>query len=255
MIDTINPKLKRLKLTGMTNSLEERLKQAQKEKWSYSQFLDILLSDEAERRDHKRFQMCLSKSHLDPTKSLETFDFKFNGNIHEPLLRERAGGQYLKSNESILLIGPSGVGKSHLAQALGHEALRKGHEVLSCRTYQLMQWIYAGNADGSHQRRLNQVVKTSLLILDDFGLQPLSQENQEDLYEIICERYEKQATIITSNRDFEEWYSVFGNPLMAGAALDRLIHKAIKVDIDGKSYRVEEFARRQKKLTRIRSTH
>ena len=253
MLDLIKSKLNRLKLSGVTNSLEERLNQAQQGKWSFSQFLDILLADEIERRDHKQLGVRFTKSHLEADKSLETFNFSFNEKIYEPLLRELATCNFIQNKENVFLIGPSGVGKSHLAQGLGHEAIRKGHDVSFYRTHQLFQWIYGGHGDGTHRKRLEQIVKIPVLILDDFGLQVLNESQQNDLYEVICERYEKKSMVITSNRDFNEWFKIFSNPLIASAAMDRLIHRAIKTVLDGKSYRMEEFSKRNKKSSKEKS--
>lgn len=248
MIETIRPKLTRLKLTGMAHGVEIRLREAQREKWSYSQLLDVLLSDEIERRDNKKLHGRLSKSRLDLTKTLESYDFAFNTNVSQPILKEFGGCQFVEAKENLFLIGPSGVGKSHLAQAIGHEAVRKRYDVLFYRVHQLFQWISAGHGDGTYSKRLAQIIGMPLLILDDFGLQALSTGQQEDLYEVICGRYETGATIITSNRSFDEWFSIFVNPLLASAALDRLVHRANKIEISGKSYRLEEFSKKSKKM-------
>ena len=140
-------------------------------------------------------------------------------------------------------------GKSHLAQALGHEAARRGHEVLFRRTGGLLQWISAGRGDGSYERRLKFLASLPLIILDDFGLKPYTEEQQADLYELLCERYERSSTIVTSNRDFSEWLGVFSNPLMGSAAMDRVVHRGIKIIIEGKSYRVDSFMKRSRSLT------
>ena len=139
-------------------------------------------------------------------------------------------------------------GKSHLAQALGNEALRRGHEVLYRRTSTLFGWIASGDGDGTRDRRLRTISTVPLLILDDFGMKPLDERQQSDLYELICERYEKAPTIITSNRDFNEWPMVFHNPLMGSAAMDRLVHRAAKIVIEGKSFRVDQFIRRTREM-------
>lgn len=130
---------------------------------------------------------------------------------------------------------------SHLAQALGHQACRNGIDVQFYCTYQLFEWIYNGRGDGTHKKRLAQVIKAPLLIMDDFGLQSLNEAQQEDLYQVIAQRYERSTMIITSNRDFDEWPSIFTNPLLGTAALDRLVHKGIQIVIDGNSYRLSEF--------------
>lgn len=245
----LKPKLTRLKLSGIFETFQARLDQAQKDKWSYSQFLDFLLSDEVERRDHKQLTRRLSKSGLDPEKTLETFNFSFNPKIHEPTIRELATCQFLAKHENCFFLGPSGVGKSHLSQALGHEAARRGYELLYRRTSSLFEWIDAGRGDGTHERRIKTIATVPLLILDDFGLKPMSEEQQSDLYEVVCDRYERAPTIITSNRDFNEWVTVFTNPLMGSAAMDRLVHRATEIVIEGNSYRLDCFMKRSKGLT------
>lgn len=237
----LKPHLKRLKLTGMLESLQLRIEQAMEGKWDYTHFLLNLLTDETERRDTKQLSRRLAKSGLEPDKTLETFDFSFNPNIHEPTIKELATCSFIDKKQLVFFVGPAGVGKSHLAQSLGHEACRKGYETLYRKTDHLFKWINSGRGDGSHERRLKQIIKQPLLILDDFGLKDLKKDQQEDLYEVISERYERASTIIASNRDFSEWPLVFSNPLMGSAAMDRLVHKAIKIVIEGKSYRLNSF--------------
>lgn len=249
----INKKLRRLKMPGMAETLEQRLSEAMNEKWSYSTFFEILLTDEIERRSNKQLTLRLAKSRLDQKKTLETFDFAFNSKIQASLFRELSLCAFIEKNENVFILGRSGVGKSHLAQALGHEACRRGHDTLFYCTYQLFEWIYAGRGDGTHKKRLAQVIKMPLLVLDDFALQALNEAQQADLYQLIAERYERSSMIITSNRDFDEWPSLFTNPLLGSAALDRLVHKGIQVIIEGESYRLNQFkkscAKTEKNLT------
>ena len=246
----ISKKIKMLKMPGMLGTFESRLKTASTEKWSYSTLLDMLLTDEIDRRNHLQLARRLSKSYLSPDKTLESFDFTFNSKVPAALVRELAICKFITEGQNIFLLGPSGTGKSHLAQALGHEACRRGFDTLFHRCHQLFDWIRMGKGDGSYKRRMDSVIKTPLLILDDFGLQTLEEEQQEDLYELICQRYEKKSLIITSNRDMSEWTSVFNNPLIATAALDRLVHKGIEITLEGNSYRLEQFRRRTKKTTK-----
>jgi DNA replication protein DnaC len=242
----LKPNLKRLKLTGVLQSLDIRINQAIQEKWSYSHFLHFLLSDEIERRNNKQLQKILSRSNLEPDKTLELFDFSFNRRIPEKTIKELATCNYLEAKKVIFFVGPSGVGKSHLAQALGHEACRRGIATLYRNTYNLFKWLNAGHGDGTHERRMKQIITVPLLILDDFGLRDLTTDQQADLYEVISERYAKTSTIITSNRDFNEWPAVFSNPLMGSAAMDRLVHWAIKIVIHGNSYRLNAFIKTHK---------
>jgi DNA replication protein DnaC len=242
MNDTlITKQLRRLRLIGMEASLEQRLEEALNNKWSYSTFFEILLSDELERRDNKQLTLRLAKSRLSSEKTLEAFDFAFNSKVQPSLIKELATGRFIEKKQNIFILGPSGVGKSHVAQGIGHSVCRQGYEVLFYCTHQLFEWIYAGRGDGTHKKRLEQVIKTPVLILDDFGLQKLNEFQQSDLYQLIAERYEKASTIITSNRDFDEWSDIFENPLLGSAALDRLVHRGIQIVIEGNSYRLAEF--------------
>jgi DNA replication protein DnaC len=243
----LKPKLVRLKLSGILENLDSRLSQAAKEKWSFSNFLDILLSDEVERRNFKQLARRLAKSNLSPEKTLETFDFSFAAKLHEPTVREFANCHFLEQNENIFFLGPSGVGKSHLAQALGHQACRKGFDTYCDRTDLILKWIAAGKGDGSYEKRLKWIATIGLLILDDYGLKNLTEDQQADLFEIVTMRYETRATIITSNRDLSEWPSVFKNALMGSAVMDRLIHRANQIVIEGKSYRLNAFVKRRTK--------
>lgn len=242
----LKPKLTRLKMSGVLDNLELRIRQAEDDRSGYSEFLLSLFQDEIERRDFKVLVTRLKKSGLDPKMTLESFDFKFNARIHEPLIRELATCSFVERGENIFLVGPSGVGKSHLASALGHEACRRGIDVLFRRTYALLKWLGSGRADGTFERKLKSLADVPLLILDDFGLNDLDPVQQNDLYEIICSRYESAATVITSNRDFAEWQSIFENPLIGSAAMDRLVHRAIKIVIEGKSYRLDSFVSRNR---------
>lgn len=240
-LNSLKPKLIRLKLSGVLESLEIRMKEAQESKWDYTTFLTMLLDDEVQRRDAKQLNRRFAKSGIDPQKTLATFDFDFNPSVHKPTIMEIGSCRFLEHKHCVFFVGPSGVGKSHLAQAVGHEAIMRGVEVTYRNTYDLIRSINAGRADGSHERRLSAVASTPLLILDDFGLRELSSGQQEDLFDLICQRYERFATIITSNRDFSEWQSIFTNQLMGSAAMDRLVHRAIKIVIEGKSFRMHSF--------------
>jgi DNA replication protein DnaC len=169
-------------------------------------------------------------------------DFSFNPSINRQQILALASGDYIRQKRNVLICGPSGVGKSHLAQALGHEACRQGVDVLFTNTHKMLVHLNGGRADGSFERRLALYVRPEVLILDDFGLKPLRSPGPEDLYDVIAERYERGSLILTSNRAPSEWPELFGNPLLASAGLDRLAHRAETVVIQGRSFRAASTA-------------
>lgn len=235
----LTPKLKSLRLSGILETLEVRNKQAVAEKCSYVEFLEKLLEDEVERRGQKQLDMRLRRSRLDLTKTLEAFDFSFNPSVNRREIFDLATCAFVRSAEPVFLLGPTGVGKTHLAQALGHEAVRRGFDVLYLRASQMLMNLQAGRADGSYERRLAALVAVDVLILDDFGLKPMRPPAPEDLYEVIDGRYGKRPLILTTNRAFDEWPELFDNSVLASAALDRLAHGATQIVIQGDSYRAK----------------
>ena len=220
------PKLKSLRLSGILETLEVRNRQAIEEKLSHVEFLQRLLEDEVERRGAKQLALRLRRASFDTDKTLEGFDFAFNVSINRQQVFDLATCRFVERHEAVLICGPTGVGKSHLAQALGHEACRRGFDVLFTTASRMLAHLNGGRADGTYEKRLAGYVRPDLLILDDFGLKALPAPGPDDLYEVINERYEKRSLIVTSNRAFSEWPDLFANPLLASAALDRLAHNA-----------------------------
>lgn len=233
------PKLKTLRLSGILETLELRNRQAIEEKCAYLEFLLRLLEDEVERRGQKQLTLRLRRSALLSHQTLETFDFSFNPGINRQQVYDLATCGFVDRAEAVWLIGPAGVGKSHLAQALGHEACRRGYDVLFVRASAMLGHVNGGRADGTHERRLGTYVRPQLLIVDDFGLKPMRPPAAEDLYEIIDRRYGSGGMIVTTNRAAEEWPELFDNPALGSAALDRLAHGATRMVITGDSYRVK----------------
>ena len=231
------PFLKRLRLSGILHSLEARNRQAIEHKLAYTDFLALLVQDEVARRDQKKFDSRMRRAGFRSSKTLETFDFDFNKSIDEKLLRELATCGFLREPANVLLAGPCGTGKSHLAQALGHAAVRAGYDVLFTHHQQVLGSLHAARAVGTFQRRFQTLVKIDLLIVDDFGLKPMKPPQDEDFHDLVAERYERVATIVTSNLDFSEWGEAFPNRLLAAATLDRLRDAAYRVVLDGESYR------------------
>lgn len=234
------PKLKALRLSGILETLEVRNRQAIEDKMAYVEFLERLLEDEVERRAQKQLTLRLRRASFPAEKSLESFDFSFNPSINRQQILDLATCTWIEKKEAILIVGPSGTGKSHLSQALGQEACRRGYHALFSPVTKMLAHLNGGRADGTYERRLATYLRPALLILDDFGLRPLRGPEPEDFYEVISERYERGAVIVTSNRDHPEWPEAFGeNPLLASAALDRLAHRAHLITIKGNSYRAQ----------------
>jgi DNA replication protein DnaC len=244
------PMLRTLRLSGILETLDVRNRQAVEQQSSFVEFLTMLLHDEVERRAQSKLRLRLRRAAFDPTKTLEGFDFSFNPKLNKAQVFDLATGQFIERHESVLVYGPTGVGKSHLAQALAHEACRRGYEVLFVNTDKMLAHLAGGRADGTRESRLARYTRPDLLVLDDFGLKPLRAPGPEDLYDVINERYERGSILLTSNRDRAEWPDLFGEPLLASAALDRLTHGAHFVEITGQSFRAEHT---KKQLTARRS--
>lgn len=237
-IPELSPLLKQLRLSGILDSLELRNRQAIEGKLAYTEFLAILIGDEVARREHKKLTMRLRRANFRGEKTIEAFDFDRLPNLNRSLVKDLATGRYLAEKVSILIAGPCGTGKSHLAQALGHCAVRQGHDVMFTTQTQLVGSLHAARAIGGFERRFQQLARVPLLVIDDFGLKPLRPPHDEDFHDLIAERYERVSTIATSNLDFGEWGDAFpANRMLGAATLDRLRHGAYRIELDGESYR------------------
>jgi len=243
------PKLKALRLSGILETLEVRNRQAIEEKHSYVEFLERLVEDEVERRAQKKLQLRLRRASFPSEKTLEGFDWSFNPSISRQQILDLATGQWIERKEVTLIVGPSGVGKSHLALALGQEACRRGYSALFTPVAKMLAHLGGGRADGTYEKRLLTYLRPDLLVLDDFGLRVLRGFEPEDFYQVIHERYERGAVLVTSNRAYNEWPEAFGeNSLLASAALDRLAHRAHLITITGASFRAHQEPRRLEKV-------
>ncbi len=231
------PVLKKLRMSGILQTLDLRVREAVEDSLSFEEFLYRLLTDEVERRDGKQLALRVKRARFDAAKTVEDFDFQFNPSVPKSRIIDLATCGFVDRREVVCLVGPSGVGKSHLAQAIGHRACMGGNTVLYTSAQQLFRTLRAARADNSFDRTMLRFTNPDLLIVDDLGLQPLRQDEPQDLYEIIRHRYERGAMIITSNRATEEWYPLFGDPLLASAAMDRLLHHSHVIELTGDSFR------------------
>jgi len=233
----LQPRLRRLKLGGMLQTLELRLDQAHQEKLGHLEFLELMLEDEIQRRANKALARRIQRARFEEAQTLSDFDFAFNSKIPASQIRDLATCGFIERKESVLLVGPVGVGKTHIAQAIGHAACMQGRSVLFDKTARVLSDLGAGHLDATWERRLRRYLAPDLVILDDFGLRTFTERQGEDLYELISERVRRGSTIVTSNRPPTEWYALFPNPVLAEGALDRLINASHHVTLEGKSYR------------------
>jgi DNA replication protein DnaC len=236
------PQLKQLRLSGILETLDIRQQQAVDGQWSYAEFLERLLQDEVERRAQKQLDLRVRRAGLNTQKTLDNFDFTFNPAISRQQILQLAAGDYIRRHHNLLLCGPSGVGKSHIASALAHIACQQGFTVLVINAHKMLQHLHGGRADNTYDRRLATYLRPDLLVIDDFGLKPLLPPAPQDLYDVIAERYEQRSILLTSNRAPTEWVDLFGDPLLAVAGLDRLLHHAEVLTITGASFRARSRA-------------
>jgi len=233
----LTPMLKQLRLSGILDSLETRNRQAVEEKMAYTDFLGLILQDEIARRSQKRLTLALRRANFRNQKTLEEFDFSFNPSINRSLIVDLATCRFIEEKVAVFVVGPCGTGKSHIAQALGHAAVRVGYDVLFTSQSKMLSQLNAARAINNYERFARKLASVDLLIIDDFGLKPLRPSQDEDFHDIISERYERCSTIVTSNLDLSEWGEAFPNRLLGAATIDRLRHGAYKVTLEGKSYR------------------
>jgi DNA replication protein DnaC len=229
--------LKRLKLSPMLATLPDRVAYARKEKLDYTNFLELVLSDEVERRDQKHITNRLTTAGFEEECTLERFDWSAKIRIDKTRLTDLFGLHFIERRENAIFCGPVGVGKSFLAQALGHAACRANYRVLFTKADLLLKTLARSRADNSFDRELRGFIGPDLLIVDDFALRKLSSQATSDFYDLLIERHTRSSTILTSNRSVDEWMAVFDEPMLGQSALDRFCHRAHQFVIDGESYR------------------
>jgi DNA replication protein DnaC len=228
--------LKSLALSGMLDTLEVRLAQANAGELGHVEFLQALCEDELHRRDAAGIERRVRQARFEQSAAIEDFDFTYNPKIPASRIRDLTTLRFLEAGESVVLHGPVGVGKTMVAQALGHQACRRGHTALFAKTSRLLADLAGGHADRSWDARLRRWSRPAVLILDDFAMRAFTATQADDLYELVTERAGK-SFVITANRSAADWYSLFPNPVVAESILDRVVNSAHHIHMEGRSYR------------------
>jgi DNA replication protein DnaC len=235
--------LRQLRLGGMADVLETRLRQAQAETMPPIDLISCLVSDELTRRADRLLERRRKQAGFrDPDKSLDNFDFAFNPKINRSLIFDLATAVFINKREDVLFLGPGGTGKSHLAQAIGQTAIHQGYKVMYRETHVLLDELADAIADGTRKEYMDSVATVPLLIIDDFGMRKLPHTAAEDLLEIIMRRYERFSTLLTSNRPVEDWGKLLGDVAAVSAMLDRLLHHGHVLKCGPRSWRTKTAA-------------
>lgn len=236
---TLDELFEALKLEHLGQQYEAILEQAAKRDLGYRELLSEALICEWQGRRQKGTESRLSQARLPWLKTLEQFDFSFQPSIDRKVIRELTTLGFVGRAENIVLLGPPGVGKTHLAIALGIKAAEAGHRILFLTLEHLMIKLTRAKQENRLERQLQQLTYPQVLILDEIGYLPLSREDASLFFRLVARRYEKAATILTSNKSFVDWGDLFGDPVLATAILDRLLHHATTINIKGESYRLK----------------
>ncbi len=229
--------LRRLRLSRILDTLPERLVLARHQQMPHQDWLLLILSDEATRRDTLSVTLRVQKAHLDPTMHLEAWDPTAQVTFDHALLNELTSLRFLDSHAHVAIVGPCGVGKTFLAHALGHIACRRGASVLALRTEQMLKTLKQARLDHSYEIELRKIISVDLLLLDDFAIDAVDATESRDLYDILLERYRTGSIVVTSNRGPDEWLATFADPIRAQSAIDRFTSNAYDLIIEGESYR------------------
>jgi DNA replication protein DnaC len=239
-IARIQENLRHLKLHKIHGLLEGSLEEASKGNLSYSDFLDHILSMEVSSKMEKNITMRTSMAKFPFIKTLESFDFDFQPSIDKKRIKELAGCRFIANGENVILLGPPGVGKTHLAVALGIKAVTDGFRTYFTQAMQLIASLTKAYAENRIEDRLKFYCQPKLLIIDEIGYIPIDRHGAHLFFQLISRRYEKGALILTSNRSFSQWNEIFGDSVIATAILDRILHHSTTINIKGNSYRLKE---------------
>lgn len=237
-MQAIHNQLTQLKLSGIKSALEHQNElPSTYQEMSFEERLSLLLDEELTQRENKRIARLLKQAHFRLHAELEELDYRSGRGLEKTVIRNLASGQWLSRKQNILLTGATGCGKTYLACALGRHLCRQGHSVYYFRLKNLLEECYQSHADGSYPKLLGKLAKSALLIIDDWGLEPLAADQRSDLLEIIDQHYQKGSILLISQLPIEEWHRMIGDATHADAILDRLVHGSIKVNLAGESMR------------------
>jgi len=250
----LKPLLKRLRLGYLLNTLPERLALARRDQLDYAAFLQILLADEVTRRNNRTLEIHLQAAGFEEVCRLEDFDWTAQITMDRRLLDAVFSLDFLNRHEHVLFVGPVGVGKSFLAQAIGYAAVRAGHSARFTRADNFFRTLAQSRVDHTLEKTYRSFLTPDLLIIDDFGLQKLTAQQSTDLYELIIARHRHSSFVITSNRAVEEWLGLFDDPVLGNSALDRLANASYQIVIEGTSYRERLSPHRRREVLTTMST-
>ena len=240
MHDALRTALTKLRLSGLAQSLDVRLQEAGGNGLNHAEFLELILQDELAVRGERLIERRVKVAAFRELRTLEDFDWQFNPSIKKKTVFDLATCRFIREARDILLLGPPGVGKSHLCQALGYQAIKSGFTVLYRSIFDLIRDFLHDEALAGQDKVLLKYLKPDLLIVDDMGMKMLPKRSGEYLFEIIMRRYQLRSTIMTSNRPLEDWGKLIGDVPSASAILDRFLHNAEVISITGKSYRMKD---------------
>lgn len=236
-MNTLKARLKEFRLSGIYNSLEERLIYARDKSLAHTEFLELLMEDEYTNRKNNSYKKRYAKAKLPAYKTIQDFNFGFQPSIDKRIINDCLTCNFIRQRQNIVFIGSPGTGKTHLSIAIAINALMKGYKVLFTPVSQMLHNLNASKADNSYYQKVEFYLTPDLLILDELGFKKLPHYSADDFFEIISRRYEKGSLIITTNKPFERWGDIFTDNTLASAILDRIVHYSIIIKITGPSYR------------------